>query len=82
MSASTVAPATSISVTDSAASRMIPLENASRCPRLPSQRGRNESSATKLARNGNPVKLVFPPVNKMAAVAACSTRNMTCPAAL
>ena len=52
---------------------MIPLENTSRCPRRVSQRGRKESSATKLARYGNPVKLVLPPVNKMAAVAACST---------
>ena len=73
MRASTVAPATSIKVSDSAASRMIPLENTSRCPRRVSHRGRKESSATKLARNGKPVKLVLPPVNKMAAVAAWRT---------
>ena len=65
MRASTVAPTTSISVSDSAVSRMIPLENISRWPRRVSQWGRNESSATKLARNGKPVKLVLPPVNKM-----------------
>jgi hypothetical protein len=47
-----------------------PLEKTSRCPRLVSHRGRNESSVTKLARNGKPVKLVLPPVNKTAAVAA------------
>src|SRR6185312_13024981 len=76
MRASTVAPATSISASDSAVSRMIPLENASRWPRRVSQRGRKESSATKLARNGKPVKLVLPPVNKIAAVAAWSTRNL------
>jgi hypothetical protein len=46
------------------------LEKTSRCPRLVSHRGRNESSVTKLARNGKPVKLVLPPVNKTAAVAA------------
>src|SRR5215472_10291046 len=80
MRASTVAPATSISVSDSAVSRMIPLENTSRWPRRVSQWGRNESSATKLARNGKPVKLVLPPVNKTAAVAAWSAKNMACPA--
>ena len=46
----------------STASTMMPLENTSRWPRLVSQRGRNESSATKLARNGKPLKLVLPPV--------------------
>jgi phage shock protein A len=32
-----------------------------------------EAGVTKLARNGKPVKLVLPPVNKTAAVAACRT---------
>ncbi len=49
----------------------MPLENTSRWPRLLSHRGRNESSATKLARNGNPLKLVFPPVNRMAVAPIC-----------
>ena len=44
---------------------MMPLENTSRWPRLLSQRGRNESWATKLARNGKPLKLVLPPVNRI-----------------
>ncbi len=35
-------------------------------------RGRNESSATKLTRNGNPVKLVLAARIKMSAVAVCS----------
>jgi hypothetical protein len=48
--------------TASTVSTMIPLENTSRWPRLVSQRGRNASSATKLVRNGNPLKLVLPPV--------------------
>jgi hypothetical protein len=43
-------------------SAMIPLEKTRRCPRLVIQRGRNESSATKLVRNGKPLKLVLPPV--------------------
>ncbi len=58
---------------------MIPLENTSRCPRLVSQRGRNASSATKLARNGNPLKLVFPPVYRISAVAAWTRMNMMWP---
>ena len=49
---------------------MMPLENTSRWPRLVSHRGRNESSATKLARNGKPLKLVLPPVYRISAVAA------------
>ena len=48
---------------------MMPLENTSRCPRFISQRGRNASWATKLARNGKPLKLVLPPVNRISAVA-------------
>ena len=44
------------------ARRIIPLEKVSRCPRLVSWRGRKRSPATKLARNGKPLKLVFPPV--------------------
>ncbi len=43
----------------------MPLEKTSRWPRLLSQRGRNESSATKLVRKGKPLKLVLPPVNKI-----------------
>ena len=45
-----------------AVSTMMALENTRRCPRLRSCRGRKASSATKLARNGNPLKLVFAPV--------------------
>ena len=40
----------------------MPLEKVSRCPRLVSWRGRKRSPATKLARKGKPLKLVFPPV--------------------
>src|SRR5450756_2782968 len=58
---------------------MMPFDSARRCPRLVSQRGRNESLATKLARNGNPLKLVLPPVNRISAVAACTTKYMKCP---
>ncbi len=61
-SASTWARVTSSSTMATAARRMMPLENASRWPRRVSWRGRNESPATKLARNGNPLKLVLPPV--------------------
>ncbi len=43
-------------------STMIPLEKTRRWPRLVIHRGRNESSATKLVRYGNPLKLVLPPV--------------------
>ena len=53
-------------------STMMPLENTSRWPRLLSQRGRNESSATKLVRNGKPLKLVLPPVNRMVMAPACT----------
>ena len=49
------------------------LEKTSRCPRMVSWRGRNESSATKLARNGKPLKLVFAPVNRISIVAAWNT---------
>src|SRR5262249_57112922 len=55
---------------------MRPWENPGRCPRWASHGGRNESAATKLARNGNPLKLVFPPVNRMKAVAAWTTKYM------
>ena len=44
------------------ASTTMPLEKANRWPRRVSWRGRNESPATKLARNGKPLKLVLPPV--------------------
>ena len=57
----------------------MPLENTSRWPRLVSHRGRNESSETKLARNGNPLKLVLPPVNRIAAVPAWTTKNSRWP---
>ena len=60
---------------------MIPLEKTSRWPRLDSQRGRNESSATKLVRNGKPLKLVLPPVNKIVMAPAWSRKNSTWPAA-
>jgi hypothetical protein len=62
-----------MSARDTTVKMMIPFENTSRCPRFVSHLGRNESSATKLARNGKPLKLVFPPVNKIAAVAAWTT---------
>ena len=66
-------------ISETTVSTMMPLDSASRCPRLVSQRGRNESPATKLARNGNPLKLVLPPVNRISAVAACTTKYMKCP---
>ena len=58
----------------------MPLENTSRWPRFIIHRGRNESSATKLVRNGKPLKLVLPPVYRISAVAACTTKYMKCPA--
>ena len=51
----------------------MPLEKTSRWPRFISHRGRNESSATKLVRNGKPLKLVLPPVYRISAVAAWTT---------
>ena len=60
--ASTLARVTSSSTMATAARTMIPLEKDRRWPRRVSWRGRNESPATKLARNGNPLKLVLPPV--------------------
>ena len=65
-------------ISDTTVSTMMPLDSASRWPRLVSQRGRNESPATKLARNGNPLKLVLPPVNRISAVAAWTTKYMKC----
>ena len=65
----TLAPTARMSASDTTVSRMMPLENTSRCPRFISQRGRKASWATKLARNGNPLKLVLPPVNRISAVA-------------
>ncbi|GAA4976806.1 hypothetical protein GCM10023257_12420 [Streptomyces hyderabadensis] len=59
---STLAPVTSSSASDRAESVTMPLEKASRCPRRVSSRGRNRSCATKLARNGKPVKGVLAPV--------------------
>ena len=70
MSDATRAPVASSSATEAAASTMIPLENTRRCPRTVSMRGRNESSATKLTRNGNPVKLVLAARIRIRAVAA------------
>ena len=49
---------------------MIPLEKVSRCPRLVSWRGRKRSPATKLAKNGKPLKLVLPPVYRISRVAS------------
>ena len=72
MSADTLAPVTSSRTMEAVASTMIPLENTSRWPRTVSMRGRKESSATKLTRNGKPVKLVLAARMRMSAVAACS----------
>src|SRR5487761_1716030 len=55
---------------DATAKTIIPLENTSLWPRTVKGRGRKESSATKLTRNGKPVKLVFAARIKMSAVAA------------
>ena len=60
-----LAPTASSKATARTASTTMPLEKTSRWPRLLSQRGKNESSATKLVRNGNPLKLVLPPVNRI-----------------
>ena len=51
----------------------MPLLNANRWPRRVSCRGRNESSAMKLARNGKPVKGVLAPVMRIRAVANWTT---------
>ena len=61
---------------------MMPLLNARRCPRLVSWRGRNESVATKLARNGKPLKGVLAPVHRISAVAKETNRNPMCPRGL
>ena len=58
---------------------MIALENTSRWPRRRNCRGRKASSATKLARKGKPLKLVFAPVKRISAVAICTTTNRTSP---
>lgn len=60
--ASTLAPVASSRATASTVSTRMPLEKVNRWPRRVSWRGRYESSATKLARKGNPLKLVFAPV--------------------
>jgi hypothetical protein len=57
------------------------LEKTSRWPRLDSQRGRKESSATKLVRNGKPLKLVLPPVNRIEIAPAWTAKYSTWPAA-
>ena len=72
MSAETLAPVASSRAMEAVASTMIPLEKTSRWPRTVSIRGRKESSATKLTRNGNPVKLVLAARIRIRAVAACS----------
>ena len=56
---------------DATARTRIPFENTSRWPRTVRGRGRNESSATKLTKNGKPVKLVLAARIKISAVAAC-----------
>ncbi len=57
---------------DAPASSKMPLENTRRWPRTVSLRGKNESSATKLTRKGNPVKLVLAARMRIKAVAVCS----------
>src|SRR5258708_12666311 len=59
--------------------RITRLEKTSRWPRLLSQRGRNESSATKLVRNGKPLKLVLAPVNRIVIAPAWVRKNMAWP---
>src|SRR5512132_2732985 len=76
-----LAPTTSSRVSASTVSRTIPLEKTSRWPRLDSQRGRNESSATKLVRNGKPLKLVLPPVNRIEIAPAWTRKYSTWPGA-
>jgi hypothetical protein len=70
--AETFAPVAKRSAIEAPASRRIPLEKTNRCPRTVSILGRKESSATKLTKNGNPVKLVLAARIKIRAVAACS----------
>ena len=72
MSAATLARVATSRAIEATASTMMPLEKTSRWPRTVSWRGRKESSATKLTRNGNPVKLVLAARIRMSAVAACS----------
>ncbi len=72
MSEDTLALVATSRAIDTTASRRMPLENTSRWPRTVSLRGRNESSATKLTRKGNPVKLVLAARMRIRAVAACN----------
>ena len=72
MSAVTLAWVAMSRAMDAPASTRMPLENTSRWPRTVSLRGRNESSATKLTRKGNPVKLVLAARMRISAVAACN----------
>ena len=72
MSAATLAPVARSRAMDAPASSRMPLEKTRRWPRTVSLRGRNESSATKLTRNGKPVKLVLAARMRISAVAACS----------
>ncbi len=69
MSEDTLAPVATSSATDTTVSTMMPFEKTSRCPRRVNWRGRKESSPTKLARNGNPVKLVLAASTRMSSVA-------------
>ena len=71
MRAATLAPVASSRAIDATDSRRMPLEKTSRWPRTVSLRGRKESSATKLTRKGNPVKLVLAARIRMRAVVAC-----------
>ena len=71
MSAATLARVATSSAIEATARTMMPFENTSRWPRTVRGRGRNESSATKLTRNGKPVKLVLAARIKISAVAAC-----------
>ncbi len=64
---------------DTMASTMIPLENTRRWPRLVSLCGKKRSSATKLARKGKPLKLVFPPVYRISSVTSWTIQNMRWP---
>src|SRR5438270_8212422 len=66
---------------EATASTMMPLENTRRCPRTVRVRGRKESSATKLTRKGNPVKLVLAARIRMTAVDAWSSPYSRDPAA-
>src|SRR6476619_292281 len=63
------------------ASRTMPFEKTSRCPRLVSCLGMKWSSAWKLASRGKSAKLVLAANTRMSIVVACTSRNAACPAA-